>query len=223
VSGFLQRLAAAAISPDRSIHPVVGSVFSPPGRPMGAAPILESSSTHVITPGPAATASAAVAGASTPQSPKSPPIESLAGAAAPAPRDREPIPAAGEAPAPRDAGELIHRPSQHRLTETPAVESRDPPAVRDPPLLLPRISEAAADARRPATERRAASPPAVGRSPARIAPRADARKESDEIEIHIGRIEVTAMPPPATPRAVKAPRKSLNLDEYLGRGGRGGR
>ncbi len=43
------------------------------------------------------------------------------------------------------------------------------------------------------------------------------RQEADEIQIHIGRIEVTAVPPPAPP-PVRAPaRKSISLDEYLKR------
>jgi hypothetical protein len=42
-------------------------------------------------------------------------------------------------------------------------------------------------------------------------------READEIQIHIGRIEVTAVPPP-TPAPVRAPaRKSISLDEYLKR------
>jgi hypothetical protein len=62
---------------------------------------------------------------------------------------------------------------------------------------------------------RAAAPNA----PVRRAP----QSQTDEIQIHIGRIEVIAVPPPA-PRAVPAPaRKALSLDEYLGRnGGRAG-
>ncbi len=45
--------------------------------------------------------------------------------------------------------------------------------------------------------------------------------EGDEIHIHIGRIEVAALSPsPARPAPAAAPRKSLNLDEYLRRGNR---
>lgn len=48
------------------------------------------------------------------------------------------------------------------------------------------------------------------------------RSEPDEIHIHIGRIEVAAVAPPAPRVAAPAPRKSLNLDEYLRRGHGGG-
>src|ERR1035441_7180902 len=44
------------------------------------------------------------------------------------------------------------------------------------------------------------------------------RTQSDEVQIHIGRIEVTAVHPAAPPAARKPTRKSLNLSEYLSRG-----
>jgi hypothetical protein len=43
------------------------------------------------------------------------------------------------------------------------------------------------------------------------------RSEPEEIQIHIGRIEVSAMPPAPAPAAVKTPRKSSSLDDYLRR------
>jgi hypothetical protein len=43
-----------------------------------------------------------------------------------------------------------------------------------------------------------------------------AEREPDEIQIHIGRIEVTAVQPPA-PRAPKPPDKAISLDAYLER------
>ena len=47
--------------------------------------------------------------------------------------------------------------------------------------------------------------------------------QSDDVQIHIGRIEVTAVAQSA-PRAAAAPaRKAMSLDEYLGRGRRGAR
>jgi hypothetical protein len=45
---------------------------------------------------------------------------------------------------------------------------------------------------------------------------ARAEREPDEIQIHIGRIEVTAVQPPA-PRAPKPPDKAISLDAYLER------
>jgi len=45
-----------------------------------------------------------------------------------------------------------------------------------------------------------------------------AAQPPDDIQIHIGRIEVVAVPPPAPqPRAPRAPDRSLSLDAYLNR------
>jgi hypothetical protein len=50
------------------------------------------------------------------------------------------------------------------------------------------------------------------------ADKAQRGREADEIQIHIGRIEVTAVPPaPARPAALPV-RKSVKLEEYLKRG-----
>jgi hypothetical protein len=52
-----------------------------------------------------------------------------------------------------------------------------------------------------------------------FAPRvAQPEREADEIQIHIGRIEVTAVPPPPVRPPASPVRKSLRLDEYLRRG-----
>ena len=48
-----------------------------------------------------------------------------------------------------------------------------------------------------------------------------AEREANDIQIHIGRIEVTAVPPPPARPAVQPVRKSLRLDEYLRRGREG--
>lgn len=44
-------------------------------------------------------------------------------------------------------------------------------------------------------------------------------REPDEIQIHIGRIEVVAVPPAPARAEAKPPHKSLNLDDYLKRRG----
>jgi hypothetical protein len=46
---------------------------------------------------------------------------------------------------------------------------------------------------------------------------APVEREGDKVEIHIGRIEVTAVPPEAPRPAAARPRKSLDLGEYLKR------
>jgi hypothetical protein len=52
---------------------------------------------------------------------------------------------------------------------------------------------------------------------------AQVERSADDIQIHIGRIEVTAVPPAPTRPAVQPVRKSLRLDEYLRRGREGAR
>ena len=47
---------------------------------------------------------------------------------------------------------------------------------------------------------------------------AASKSEPDEIQIHIGRIEVTAVPQTAPRPAAMPASKSINLDEYLKRG-----
>ncbi len=48
--------------------------------------------------------------------------------------------------------------------------------------------------------------------------REPAPREPDEIQIHIGRIEVIAVPPPPPVREVRPTQKPLSLDDYLKRG-----
>ena len=52
---------------------------------------------------------------------------------------------------------------------------------------------------------------------------APAERSADDIEIHIGRIEVMAVPPAPPRQTVPPVRKSLRLDEYLRRGREGAR
>jgi hypothetical protein len=96
----------------------------------------------------------------------------------------------------------------------PEPVSRDRAAASDDPLLPPVVAAPRLEA-----------PPAAAPVPApRVAPihrapgggQPQAQWEPDEIHIHIGRIEVAAIAPPA-PRPAPV-RKSLSLDEYLRRG-----
>ena len=59
---------------------------------------------------------------------------------------------------------------------------------------------------------------AESRQHSRQQPPLQAAQPPDDIQIHIGRIEVVAVPPPAPqPRAPRAPDRSLSLDAYLNR------
>jgi hypothetical protein len=58
-------------------------------------------------------------------------------------------------------------------------------------------------------------------NPLPASPLAAAAPSADEIQIHIGRIEITAVPPASAPRpAVRTNPRGVSLDEYLRRGNR---
>jgi len=112
-----------------------------------------------------------------------------------------------------------------RENETTNLAEPRPAAVRERHEILkysyrPLVAEDLHPATDPgmlSTTTPAASPAGKTRqadSSRRIAPPV---REPDQIEIHIGRIEVTAVPQLPTPPVAPAPRKSLNLDEYLKR------
>jgi len=70
----------------------------------------------------------------------------------------------------------------------------------------------------PVTQTKLLVPPvARRREPAGSHAQPKKERESEEIRIHIGRIEVTAVPAAVQPPARTPARKSLNLDEYLKR------
>jgi hypothetical protein len=216
VSGFLQRLAAAAISPARAIHPIVGSVYSSSDNPLGAVG-LQSAST-VIAPSPVAAPAGATAEVSLSPSVNPPRFELLAPTS---PTHRQGKPTSGVPPNPAmgNEAELKRGLAEHHAAEPSAVERSETAGTRPQPLLIPRILEKAPNSLRGPPERRAGLP-VTSRPATRAAMRAEPPREPDEIQIHIGRIEVTAIPPPAAPRAVKTPRHGLNLDAYLKRGER---
>jgi hypothetical protein len=99
-------------------------------------------------------------------------------------------------------------------------------SAQTPGRYKPLMPESAPTAMRAGTSSPAVSPPTVGvrhagatdsdRNFAR--PARSSQREADDIQIHIGRIEVTAMAP-APERPAAAPRrKSPSLDDYLKRG-----
>jgi hypothetical protein len=90
------------------------------------------------------------------------------------------------------------------------------PVVSKPPNV-----DTAVDARQSALHNRVSPAIRAGanRAPVSAAQQPEVRREPDDIEIHIGRIEVTAVPPSASPRrAVRPERKAMSLDDYLRRG-----
>ena len=96
-----------------------------------------------------------------------------------------------------------HASGPARDRDTPAGPARSdvqPATARPGPAVLPPFSQPPQHRAEPATSRRAG------------------RADDGDVEIHIGRIEVTAVSaPPAAPVA-KAARKAINLSEYLRNG-----
>jgi hypothetical protein len=85
------------------------------------------------------------------------------------------------------------------------------PAGRRQPPAPPSLGDAIERLTRPAPRPEPRVPPVPAAQPAR---------EPDTIEIHIGRIEVSAVLPPPAPPATKQARPGLNLSEYLTGGDR---
>jgi hypothetical protein len=240
MSGYLQRLATTAMNPPRSIHPVVGSVYAAPAQ----APGLEEPQVDDV---PMAAPPGDQDGAAAPpeeRAPKIYPEESRFSAV-----ERQAFDS-GTKPAPlvspggpeqtkaelrtgarmgRQTGRLLKShpdgagaPEPGRQTAPP--EGTAPSAARYQPLVTPPADDHVPDNfLLTLPENRQVLPAQKSRALhfAKAAQRAEAVRAPDEIQIHIGRIEVTAVPPPAPRPAPKVERKSVNLDEYLkGRQGR---
>jgi hypothetical protein len=128
--------------------------------------------------------------------------------------------------------ENLHNHGQHRLeTESGGTRVRKEIIFKDasvanerrpssPASLVPN-SPTSETTMRELQSREARSPyPAETRrvrSASPFAATAGSMRGSDEIQINIGRIELTAVPQPAPSRAAAPPRKSINLEEYLRR------
>ncbi len=210
MSGYLQRIVSNARTPARAIHPILGPLFS---ATQSAEPFVAEESL-LVSPRPDPVVEPA-AGAPPPPELGRLPIRETARAADSKPphqlpmRSREPnekpatallLPGLPDKP---DENSLKHSepysPEPEReiaidYSFTPLIEEGDRPAV---PVRIPGMPG----------EPRASLP---RRSP-------PPEPERDEIEIHIGRIEVTAVPQAVARPAAQPARKSLNLDEYLKR------
>jgi hypothetical protein len=243
MKGYLQRMAASAIKPAQSVQPALGTVFAAP-RPE-AEPVagVWPESTTVIAAEPEAfpprprfepEATRPVPDA-VPDRQESPITETIAqpsrtiGRQAEFPDGRffepplqfEPLfQAAAISPAndplkhPATASESrgnATRPARMKTGFQTETRTETQVGVENRPLVAPiqQVRE-----RGDATIRDACSRDASSREPRthRSAPAVP-----DEVHIHIGQIEVTAVPTPAAPAIRKPVRKSPSLDEYLRR------
>jgi hypothetical protein len=245
VTGYLQRLAAGVAKSNGTIHPVVPPLYSNPLAEIGGEPPqLPVDATRSAVPDLAPRADRQAEHTPPHHWPESP----VARVAWPHANRRAPVPrAAGQAarvphsladPAVSEAWPLADvRPDAVRsapatgaglgtIDETPETRSRLVDRRSEPlfaPLLVaPAPIDQVADAAGPEqldfalaalapVTRRAAGLPARSRA-----------AEPNDVAIHIGRIEVTAVQPAPVPAPPKPPRRAPSLDEYLKRrnGGR---
>jgi hypothetical protein len=210
MSGYLQRLAVSAQSPQRRLRPMLGSIFAhAPDEPIGAAPpapFLERGATrHAAAPAPARDSAPARRGRLAPQEVQA---QTSRADAVPGPQSTSVLPSGDDAsdltpperPTPRVP--VPAEPSPERLVEVWREAPNDAPAFRPRPI---------AEQLRPSTA------PIPRRSLSGPAPEADAQERDtrEDVHIHIGRIEVIAAQPPAPAAPVR--RRSTDLKDYLKR------
>jgi len=219
VSGYLQRLVRTAAGSGGSVHPRTGSVYAPRREEtptaLHASTDTEQAPSDASPPhvGSVDSESPELAERAAQQSVHAPLLRPWPGphvrpVAAVSPvrtargddeqlgvADEEP-PSSPEAP-PHRTATVVRVPS---LVTRVADDLFGPPAAAGVAAEARMRSARAAPAPR---ERHASSTPAAARQP-------------DDIQIHIGRIEVIAVPP-AAPRVTKAPDRSPSLDAYLNR------
>jgi hypothetical protein len=236
VTGYLQRLVTTAVQGKAGVHPIVrpprvepeGLAWNEvadeaePHLGEGAAPAEVAAATPTATQLPGQ--------AEAPGNSRPPPIAGHAHdrtAAEPSGVPETMTPLFGETAAADPATPVLA--ARMGSAVRPAVARRSRPSQRaDHPIGPARGPSAPADATRsglqPATPRSdpaALTPfrqePQRWAWPATSWPAAEGAGRGD-VEIHIGRIEVTAVSPPPPAPAAKAARKSINLNEYLRNG-----
>jgi hypothetical protein len=218
MSGYLQRLLNSTAGRPDAIHPRTGSIFSPPydaSSPLQRAE--ESQSVTAAQPRVEQQTQAADAGHAESRhhitrefsyEPLLPAAEAPShGAALPMqPASRAVVSDGGEPTAAR-----VLKPGQpprgHDIavaeTSIAVQPARDAENTVRPLMVASRAGDAVAHAAEP---QRISNEPHTDRTD----------RQADDIQIHIGRIEVVAISPPP-PRVPKAPDRSLSLDEYLSR------
>lgn len=220
MSGYLQRLVQTVAGRGDSVHPRTGSIFSPRSEEIRPPQPEETEQLTTAQPRPRPHAMS-------PEQQPSEPTRSVRPGAEHAPllpiapdaRSADYVPPRVPA-APRPAGAPVE-PLDALPWEQPAEPSGSPLAAEaDVDITVPAPAPGGVrDAFRPVMKPTRASDAVTGAAASRDMHRrhaARAGRQPDDIQIHIGRIEVIAVPPPA-PRAPKPPDRSLSLDAYLSR------
>ena len=237
--GYLQRLAGSVIQPMETIHPLVGSVFSPEARieqellpSNGDPPLFRAPETRTEPeplPANANTVSLDQSESSV-QRPTAQEAHHVRSLPAPSISRSEPPTASQRIQdlnltLDEAASSQLHPAvMQKRASKTgEPVQAGEAPAVQE--AGEPRESAYTplmeVNALRPNPQARLVATSSSARSSVRFRQRADTshpgEREPEEIQIHIGRIEVSAVPQAPAPRPSKLLRKALSLDEYLRR------
>jgi hypothetical protein len=219
MTGFVQRLAAGATRARPRLHPLVGSIFGPVAPEAAALPeidrLVEIERGSISPALPVRARARAPADRSSPE----------------AVRAKPPAESQGQSPVTEAFQPLVVPPPEGnlsalseiigRLAPTAAATLPDEPAVAAEPKPLAVAAPRPVGSRRsetvlPARNEPIPVPRQLGASPRR-------ERGAEDIQIHIGRIEVIAVPPPvAAPKTAPAP-KAMSLDDYLSRRNRGAR
>lgn len=217
MSGYLQRLVNGAAGHGHAVHPRTGSIFSP-----------RAEETAALVHGGYDDESAA------PPPPRARPPDPLplgesavpAGRVARGPSPTPLFPPASRVPAARTmmSAPLVRAAGSDDINGAhPDDRSWEPRGVGDPTtdvrVTSPPVREADETSRFFATAGRVPEPRVQSEVPKRLRSEphvAHSERQPDDIQIHIGRIEVIAVPPPATP-APKTPARSVSLEAYLNR------
>lgn len=237
MSHYLQRLAMSVIKPGGTIHPILEPLYSTRRKPSDA-PWIEENDSVANTPVrlDSESANPAVAPVIPPPMPMVETTQSLikepllplhhVRSVAPAIESEVPI-SRGSAALELDGrnSPLVSHWDKNQAEGTGQASRREESFDREPRIISPRLQPVALTTSAPqrqASPRRSPATDISGleKTPGKVAkfrPGEPSVREPDEIQIHIGRIEVTAVHPAPAPAAAKTHRNVPSLDEYLKR------
>jgi hypothetical protein len=210
MSSYFERMASGVLQPARAIHPVLGSLWAAPSRSAELETSVETTSPAMAAREPVARE---IDHARAPRG-EARPFAPIADVAEPLSQPRE----SNRSAQPFQPIAEVEPFIPAAATELRAAQSEQAAEAIEVSEVIYRGPSAAA-AFTPLVAKTALSPRSHSPVAAiRPQPAAQPPREPDEIEIHIGRIEVTAAPQQAAPRPIAQPaRKSLDLGEYLRR------
>jgi len=215
MSRYLQRLVQAVSQPSPTVHPRTGSLFAP-YRATPESPAEWFNQTETVAPRPPRSESLKTgdSGDAPLHAEGSEDMESsllpMVVPAMPRPMSKEPRTGTFDSAfGPRH----LSAPQVRRVLPPTARQATD---ERDEQLMDPQAIERDSTTREKL--RHVSKPVSSQRElESQLTASARAERQPDEIQIHIGRIEVTAVPAPTAQHAPKVPDKGISLDAYLER------